>query len=129
MQDGKAELNRVREARRLVEKVRGRLMHPTIDAMDRGAAELSAAVESLAGLETALAGSAGRTRPWPGWEPEVARLRREVRNVQQLLAGAGKFYAGWARLLAPDQAPANYTANGKAEQQISIDAGKVALHG
>ncbi len=128
MQDGRAELNRVKEARRIVQKVRDRLMHPTIDAMDRGAAELGAAVDCLASLETALRFS-GRDRRWPGVEAELARLRREMQSVQELVEGAGKFYAGWARLIAPDQAAANYAADGRAAQLVAVPAGEVVLHG
>ena len=128
MQDARTELNRVKQARRIVEKVRGRLMHPTIQAMDRGAAELSAAAECLANLESALRRS-GRELHWPGVEAELARLRLEMRNVQQLVEGAGRFYVGWARLIAPDQAPANYAANGRVEQPAPVAAGEVVLHG
>lgn len=128
MQDARAELNRVREARRIVEKVRGRMMHPTIQAMDRGAAELSSAAKCLANLESALRLS-GRERKWPGIGAELARLRLEMRNFQQLVEGAGKFYAGWARLIAPDQAVANYAANGRAEQPAPVASGKAVLHG
>ncbi|HTR36366.1 MAG TPA: hypothetical protein VMH80_10715 [Bryobacteraceae bacterium] len=121
-------MNQVKAARRIVEKVRGRLMHPTIDAMDRGAAELSAAVQCLALLEAVLQSEVPESR-WPGLGGELARLRLEVRNVQDLLEGAGKFYAGWARLIAPDRAPANYTPEGKADERASNAAGEVVLHG
>ena len=35
-------------------------------------------------------------------EAEVVELRRGIHCVEALLVNAGKFYAGWARLLAPD---------------------------
>ncbi|HUA19559.1 MAG TPA: hypothetical protein VMB25_12500 [Bryobacteraceae bacterium] len=129
MQDAKAERNQVKAARRLVEKVRGRLMHPTIEALDHGGAELTAAVNCLAGLERAFAGSPGSGQHWPGLAAEVACLRLEVRRVQDLLQGAAKFYAGWARLIAPDLAPANYTPEGKAEPRATGELGEVVLHG
>jgi len=116
-------LYQVRQARRLVEKVHVRLLCPTIDAMDRGAAELTEAVTCLAGLDTAL--SAGRHEHL---QPEVQRLRSELQDVQALLDGAGKLYAGWARLMAPDSAPANYTASGTA-QVCPIERGRVVLDG
>jgi len=128
MQDRKADVNQVKAARRMVEKVRGRLMHPTIDAMDRGAAELSAAVQCLALLEAGLQSGVPESR-WPGLGVELARLHLEVRNVQDLLEGAGKFYASWARLIAPDRAPANYTPEGKPDEWASNGAGEVVLHG
>jgi hypothetical protein len=80
MPNGKAEPEQVREARRFL-----RLLHRTIDALHRGAAEACAAVERLTGLERALGVRNGRSLGWPVLEREIASRHFEM---------DGKFYGG-----------------------------------
>lgn len=113
--DTKWELDKVKQARRSLDKVRLKLLSPSIQAMDGSTAELSIAVESLRTLEVSFA--AGR-RLTPEWrrllEQEMVGLRRELAEANALLQNAGKFYRGWARLIATvDDAPANYGMAGK----------------
>ncbi len=113
--DTKWELDKVKQARRILDKVRLKLMCPSIQAMDSSTAELAVAVDCLRTLEVGFA--AGR-RLTPEWlrllEHEMMGLRRELADVNVLLQNAGKFYQGWARLIATaDDAPANYSVAGK----------------
>jgi hypothetical protein len=92
--------------------MRGRLLRPTFDSLDLSATDLNLAVECLRQLDVSL-----QSPIWHGLvrrriETEVVALRRALQSVEELLKNAGRFYAGLARLLAPDDAPANYTASG-----------------
>lgn len=83
--------------------------------MDSSASELGVAVDCLRTLEVGF--TSGR-RLTPEWrrllELEMTGLRQELREVNALLQGAGKFYQGWARLVSTgDDAPANYGVEGK----------------
>jgi len=112
-----------------LEKVRIRLLRPTVEALDRGAADLSAAVECLRQLETSLT-QAGRVGARQALELEMANLRRELRCVQELVAGAGKFHAAWGRLMAAaDEGTGNYTAGGDSAALQQVESGRVMLHG
>ena len=110
-------VDKAKQARRSLEKVRLKLLSPTRQAMDGSASELGVAVECLQKLEANFC-SGQRLAP-PGrrlLEFEMAGLRRELREVSTLLESAGKFYEGWARLVSTgiDDAPAHYTVQGKA---------------
>jgi len=124
------QLERVRQARRSLAKVRTRLLRPSIEAVERSAAEVARAVEHLQTVESGLKsrshqplseGRAVRT--------ELERLRAELKQVNELFAGAGKFYQGWARLISggADDAPANYTSAGKSG--LVACSSKVVVHG
>ena len=126
----KAELDQARQARRILEKVRARLLRPTVEALDRGAADLSAAVECLQQLETSLTQAGQRVAAPQALESEMANLRRELRCVQALVAEAGKFHAGWGRLMAAaDEGISNYTAAGATDAIASVESGRVVMHG
>jgi hypothetical protein len=112
MSSGNQEVERVRQARCILERMRGRLMRPTFESLDASAADLELAVECLRQLDISL-----QSPIWHGLtrrkvETEVVGLRLALRSIQELLNNAGRFYAGLARLLAPDDAPANYTSAG-----------------
>jgi hypothetical protein len=129
MSNGTQEVERVRQARCILERMRGRLLRPTIDALDSSARDLNLAVECLKQLDVSL-----KSPIWQGLarrkiEAEVVALRRAVRSVEELLKNAGKFYAGLARLMAPDDAPANYTAAGTSVGSMPMTAGNVVLEG
>jgi hypothetical protein len=129
MSNGTQELDRVRQARCILERMRGRLLRPTIDALDSSARDLNLAVECLRQLDVSL-----KSPIWQGLarrtiEAEVVALRRAVRSVEELLRNAGKFYAGLARLMAPDDAPANYTAAGTSVASMQVAARNVVLEG
>ena len=126
----KAELEQARQARRILEKVRTRLLRPTVEALDRGAADLSAAARCLQRLETCLTHGGRRVAAPQALELEMANLRRELRCVQELVAGAGKFHAAWRRLMtAADEGTGNYTAAGDSAALKQVESGRVVLHG
>jgi hypothetical protein len=123
------EVERVRQARCILERVRGRLLRPSFQALDSSAADLNLAVECLRKLDVSL-----KSPIWQGLarrkiEKEVLALRQAIRSVEDLLKNAGKFYAGLARLLTPDEAPANYTAAGTSGAPPVASTGSVVLHG
>src|SRR5580698_8544809 len=129
MSNGTQEVERVRQARCILERMRGRLLRPTFDALDSSARDLNLAVECLKQLDVSL-----KSPIWQGLarrkiEAEVVTLRRAVRSVEELLQNAGKFYAGLARLMAPDDAPANYTAAGTTGARSLGSTGSVVIHG
>jgi hypothetical protein len=128
----KAELDKARQARRSLEKVRLKLLSPTIRALDSSASDLGVAIDCLEHLETDIASGQRRAPGWRrGLELEIGGLRRELREVNALMAGAGKFYEGWARLVSSgaDDGPANYTARGEPSSPIPIQSGKVVAIG
>jgi hypothetical protein len=127
--NGSQEIERVRQARRALERMRSRLLRPTFDSLEASAADLNLAVECLRQLDTSF-----QSPIWHGptrrkIEMEVVALRHVFRSVEELLKNAGRFYAGLACLLAPDDAPANYTAAGAHGSPPYIVEGSVALHG
>ena len=129
MSNGSQEIERVRLARCLLERMRGRLLRPTLDSLDASAADLNLAVECLRQLDVSL-----KSPIWHGItrrkiEVEVVALRQVLRSVEALLKNAGKFYGGLARLLAPDDAPANYTSAGALGLRPQATEGNVVLHG
>jgi len=120
------------QARRSLEKVRIKLLRPTVEALDSSAGDLMAAVDSLQRLELDLASggrhSAGSERPL---ELEISTMRRELQNVTALLESAGMFHEGWARLASTviEDAAAGYTAGGKSRQPIPINSARLVVHG
>ena len=110
MASERKQLFEIRAARRTLENMRARLLHPTFEALERSAADLSLAAEYLGRLDVTSPAWQGLERK--GLEAEVTGLRGEVRCVEALLSSAGKFYAGWARLMAPDHAAPNYNSAG-----------------
>lgn len=129
MSNGSQEIERVRQARCILEKIRGRLLRPTFESLDSSAADLNLAVECLRQLDVSL-----KSPIWHGLtrqklETEVVALRRAVRSVEELLQNAGKFYSRLARLLSPDDAPANYTAAGTNGVPAQTASGSVVLLG
>jgi hypothetical protein len=114
--DTKWELDKAKQARRSLEKVRLKLLSPTLQAMDSSASELGLAVDCLKTLEVGFISGRRLTPEWRRLlELEMMGLRRELREVNALLQGAGKFYQGWARLVATgvEDAPVHYGVAGK----------------
>jgi len=126
MTNERTQLAQVREARQLIERMRDRLIHPSFQALGECAGDLRSAAECIQGLDAQLPAWQGIQRK--ALEAEVTNLRRGVSCVQALLANAGKFYAGWARLLLPDQAPPNYTSAGS-EGLAPGQNSKLVVHG
>ena len=112
MSSSNQEVERVREARRILERMRGRLLRPSPASLQASAADLDLAVECLRALDVSLKSPIWQGRTRQRVETEVVALRLALRSVEELLKNAGKFYYGLARLLAPDDAPPNYTAVG-----------------
>ncbi len=127
----RAQIEKAREARRRIEKVCDRLQRPGAEAFDACAADLGRAIECLESLEAGLAASPGERSKRGEVALEIVGLGREVGRAQALLAGAGRFLAGWARLMdtSPEAAVTSYTASGKPRVAIPIDRGKVAMDG
>jgi hypothetical protein len=129
MSHARQQIDRVRQARTILERMRTRLADPSLEAIDACAADLNVAVECLRQLDVSL-----ESPIWYGLtrqviEAEVVALRRNLRLVEELLRNAGKFYAGLARLLAPDDAPGNYTAAGAQLLPLQASGGRIALRG
>jgi len=129
MSNGKQEVERVRQARIILERMRGRLLQLNFQSLESSAADLNLAVNCLQQLDVSL-----KSPIWQGpdrrrLETEVAALRHAVRSVEELLKSAGKFYAGLARLMAPDEAPSHYTATGTSGSPAHVAAGSVVMHG
>jgi hypothetical protein len=126
MADERTDISQVQEARRIVERMRDRLLHPSFEALEDSGSDLSLAVECIRRLDANSAVWQGAQRK--ALEAEVTGLRRGVHCVEALLSNAGKFYAGWARLLSPDPAPPNYTSSGVAGL-ASAQSSKLVIHG
>lgn len=122
----KTELVRIREARQLINRMRGRLLRPSFESLAECATDLALAVESVRRLDAKLPVWRGMQRR--ALETEVIGLRRDIQYVEALLTNAGKFYGGWARLLVFDQAPPNYTSAG-AIVTAPVEISKLAIHG
>jgi len=126
MASEKPEIVRIREARRLIERMRDRLLRPSLESLADCAADLDLAAECIQRLDAKLPVWQGVQRK--ALEAEVTGLRRDVRCIEALLTNAGKFYAGWARLLASDQAPPNYTSAGSIGA-APVEASKLVIDG
>ncbi len=119
---------RVRQARRILDGMRSRLLRPNWDSLEASAADLSLAVKCLEQIDI------GSQSPiWQGAaraeiESEVVELRNSVRAVEDLLRHAGKLYAGLASLLAPDSGPGNYTPSGVSVAPVQESAQRMVLH-
>ncbi len=128
----KTELDKARQARRSLGKVRLKLLTPTVRAMDSSTSDLAVAIDCLTELQRDFA--SGQRRP-VGWrraiESEIGDLRRELSEVNALMAGAAKFYEGWARLVSSgaDDGPANYTVRGTPSSPIPVRSSKVVAIG
>ncbi len=124
------ELEQARDARRILEKLHRKLLRPSLEVFHHGAAELGVAAECLQRLELTLAPG---HRPGPGRQAlhwEMTHVRRELEIVQELVAGAGKFYEGWARLMpAAEPAGVSYTLDGQAVAPVALPPPGVLLHG
>jgi hypothetical protein len=125
-----AELKSVMQARRSLEKVRVKLLRPTVKSLDSSASDLMTAVDSLRRLELDLS-----SRDWRGGgseralEIEVQAMRNELQNVTVLFESAGNFHQGWARLASTmTDDTANYSAKGKSGKPIPIDSARLVLH-
>ena len=129
MSSGKEEIERVRWARCSLERMCHRLLQPNTNALDAAAADLNRAVECLRQVDLSPQSPIWHGSTRQKIEEEVVALRQALRAVEALLKNAGKFYAGLARLLAPDDGPGSYTATG-ALGTISHAAERgVVLHG
>ena len=126
------ELGKAKQARRSLEKVRQKLLTPTIKALNSGATDLAEAIDCMQHLERECLSNRGRP---PGYrralEQEMIALRQELKAVNALAAGAGKFIEGWARLITPavDDAPANYTNRGTPGVVVPINSKRLVVHG
>jgi hypothetical protein len=126
--NGSQEVEHVRQARCIVERMRARLLRPSFQALELSATDLNLALECLQKLDVSL-----KSPIWQGMarrklEKEVLALRCAIVSVEALLRNAGKFYAGLARLMAPDEAPPNYTPTGVSGTTQMAAAGLV-VHG
>lgn len=125
-----AGLQHARDAHRALEKVRRRLLQPSVQALDASTADLNDVVQCLERLQISLSQD---RRPAPLVAlvaPEIQRLRTELRAVATLVGAAGRFYAGWSRLInAVDQESPNYSSGGQSPAPIPIDTARVVMHG
>ena len=123
------ELERIRQARGSVERVRQKLLQPTVQALESSAADVTRVVECLQQVETRLKSGGCRRGAERAIRAEIERLRGDVRRVNALLEGAGKFYRGWASLVSNGaEETANYTADGVAGRPAAGRC-KLVVHG
>ena len=126
------ELKSAMQVRRSLERVRIKLLRPTVETLDSSASDLMSAVDSLRRLELDLASGGWRgassERPL---ELEISAMRRELQNVTRLLESAGKFHEGWARLASTviEDNAASYGAGGKSRPPIPINSTRLVVHG
>jgi hypothetical protein len=126
-----AQLEQIQMARGSLRKFRLKLLRPSIDVMERGSADLALALECLTKLQPSLSSGGPRAASTNrALGLQIASLRRELQQVNALMEGAGKFYAGWASLLfsASDDGDANYNLHGKLGP-IAGKSNKVVIHG
>lgn len=128
-QNSSRDVERVRRARQILERIRGRMLQPTFEGLSSSATDLNLAVDCLQQVNVSLKSPTWQGQERRKLETEVVALRRAVRSVEELLKNAGKFYAGLARLLAPDEGPVNYTATGTSGAPRQGVAGSVVVHG
>ena len=128
----KAELENVMRARRCLERVRIKLLRPTVETLDSSTLDLMAAVDSLRRLESDLASPTWRTAGSEhALELEISAMHRDLQIVTRLLESAGKFHEGWARLASTviEGPAANYSAAGKSRPPIPINSARLVVHG
>jgi hypothetical protein len=130
MPQSNQEVERVRQARITMERIRGRMLHPDFEAIESSARDLAAASECLRRIDTGFGSPIWHGPVRQRMETEVIALRAAIRSVEELLKNAGKFYAGLARLLSPDKGPLNYTAAGRSEApRPEPQEANLVLHG
>lgn len=107
-----------------------RLQCPSLDSWQSSEKELQAAIGCLEELERTLRSNSAARQDSQMLAAEVAGIRRELNQAQALLAAAGKFYQGWARLIgcAENDAP-NYAPGGAAAPVVCIHNPQVVAHG
>jgi hypothetical protein len=126
---GNREIEQVRQARKNLERMHGRLLQPSFSSLESSGVDLKHAMECLRQLDISLQSPIWQPPVRQKIETEVVALRSAVRSVQLLLKNAGKIYAGVARLMTPDEAPPNYTALGTSGQGLEATAVSVLVHG
>ena len=124
-------VEQIRRARQHVEKICGLLERPEDGALERCETDLTKLIGCLEQLESAR-GGVPNPNTAEGWAfaAEVLKLRRGVSKAQVLLDAAGRFYAGWARLVAlrtEEDPPGGYSSSGA--EVVPIDRGTVVMHG
>lgn len=123
------QIESARQARRSLTMVCERLQRP-VGQYEASVQDLNAAVQGLQELEHSLKSAGPAAAFSPVLAAEMSAIRREIARAQALLASAGRFYQGLARLIAVgDQEPANYTPRGVPAPVLPIDRGKVVVHG
>jgi len=124
------EIERAKQARRSLEIVCQKLQRPTVESLDKCAQDLNAALRCLEGLEGSLRSAGSTPVRSLALAAEMSAIRREIARASTLLAAAGRFFGGWARLMAcGEEGAANYTSRGAPGPVLAVDHGKVVLHG
>jgi len=122
------ELEYAGKARLLLGKVRGRLMRPSIEALNGSAADLEIAEQCLQRLEMNVGSGVLPAGVRQALEADITGIRDQLRVVQALADAAGKF-CQWAHLAdGAEPGGANYTAAGSPGAAIP-GPGKVMIHG
>jgi len=124
------EIETAKLARRSLEILSERLQRPTVQSLDASAQDLKLAIQCLHTLEGSL--KSGSLAPWQSaaLAAEMSAIRRSIAGAQALLAAAGKFLEGWARLMARgEEGGGNYTSRGEAGLIPVLDRGRLVVHG
>ena len=125
------EIQKARQARRCLSMVCQRLQRPSMESWNASQRDLTTAIGCLGELEQILLRMRGSGPPSQLLTAEMAAIRSQISQVQELLLAVGKFYQGWGRLLGigAEEESANYTPHGTAASVVSINSGQVVMHG
>jgi hypothetical protein len=124
----RTQLAEIREARRILQRIRDRLVRPSFQAVSQSAEELQWVADGIGRLDSTSAAWQGGQRKT--LEAEVIGLRQDIQCLTALLKNAGRFYAGWVSLLSFDVAPPNYTPVGSANLcSTTAQTTRVVIHG
>ena len=126
------ELEQIRTARDSLQKLRSKLLRPSVTALESGSADLVTALECIKRVELLPASPLRRSAiVEQALRLELSSLRHELQQVNALMDSVGKFYEGWSRLVscATDDADANYTCGGKSGLPPLHESKNVVIHG
>lgn len=104
-------LESVLRVRAGVEKMRQCLLTAGPAGVHESIPHLEMALATMRAVESELGSRLSRDTERRWLSLELGRLRRDLAMAARLIAGASRFYAGWAKLL--ESATAGYTAQGE----------------
>lgn len=114
----KAEFKLAREAGEHLDHARTLLLSPTLNALQRVTPALEASLNTLARLEDQVRAT-GKTELGAKQElgRELRTLKKSLRAVERLMAGAAAFHSGWAGLIGA--AAQTYCRTGQMQEPVA----------